>query len=102
LLQVEVDASNLNSNDCFILECRKEIFLWYGKGSNGDEQRVAREAAASMYPKRGASGNYTLVSEGKENAEFWNGIGGEKDYATELMKDFQVCYRGCCCLRPGM
>ncbi|XP_031560632.1 adseverin-like [Actinia tenebrosa] len=91
VVEVDVDASNLNSNDCFILDSRKGMFLWYGKGSTGDERKVVQEAAAKLDPKRGASGNYTFYREGEERADFWNALGGEKSYPTELIPNLQDC-----------
>ena len=32
-VQVEENASSLNSNDCFVLETPKATYIWYGKVS---------------------------------------------------------------------
>ena len=30
-IQVPEKASSLNSNDCYVLECQSQTFIWYGK-----------------------------------------------------------------------
>jgi len=41
----------LDSNDCFILDCQAEIFVWVGKGSTKEEKKEAVPIAQSFIDK---------------------------------------------------
>nr|XP_044611433.1 advillin isoform X3 [Equus asinus] len=77
---VEVPAftSSLNSNDVFLLRTQAEHYLWFGKGSSGDERAVAKELAGLL-----CDGTENTVAEGQEPAEFWDLLGGKTPYAKD-------------------
>ncbi|ELK15334.1 Advillin [Pteropus alecto] len=77
---VEVPAftSSLNSNDVFLLQTQTEHYLWYGKGSSGDERAMAKELARLL-----CNGTEDAVAEGQEPAEFWDLLGGKTPYAND-------------------
>ncbi|XP_004601712.2 advillin [Sorex araneus] len=77
---VEVPAlcSSLNSNDVFLLRAQTQHFLWYGKGSSGDERTMARELAALF-----CDGTTDTIAEGQESSEFWDLLGGKAPYAND-------------------
>uniref|UniRef100_A0A8C4LIN0 Advillin n=1 Tax=Equus asinus asinus TaxID=83772 RepID=A0A8C4LIN0_EQUAS len=77
---VEVPAftSSLNSNDVFLLRTQAEHYLWFGKGSSGDERAVAKELAGLL-----CDGTENTVAEGQEPAEFWDLLGGKTPYAND-------------------
>ncbi|KAM9229872.1 advillin [Dugong dugon] len=70
-------ASSLNSNDVFLLHTQTENYLWYGKGSSGDERAMAKELAGLL-----CDGTEDTVVEGQEPAEFWDILGGKAPYAN--------------------
>jgi len=73
-MEEEFSASSLNTNDCFILVTPREVFVWAGKGSTGDERDVAKSIASSKSPE------HTFVFEGQEKKDFWTLLGGKKPY----------------------
>nr|KAF6493713.1 advillin [Rousettus aegyptiacus] len=77
---VEVPAftSSLNSNDVFLLQTQTEHYLWYGKGSSGDERAMAKELAGFL-----CNGTEDAVAEGQEPTEFWDLLGGKTPYAND-------------------
>ncbi|XP_053150979.1 advillin [Hemicordylus capensis] len=77
---VEVPAfgASLNSNDVFLLKTQTEHYLWYGKGSSGDEREMAKQLAATL-----CDGLQETVAEGQESAGFWELLGGKASYASE-------------------
>lgn len=77
-IEVDVRASSLNSNDCFVLDSPKGCFIWFGKNCSGDEQELARSVA-----KRIAKRDSENFLEGKEPQQFWDAIGGKEPYAVE-------------------
>lgn len=46
-LQVDLRASALNSNDCFVLFTPQSVYIWCGKGSTGDEREMSKVVASS-------------------------------------------------------
>jgi len=86
--QVDLAASSLNSNDCFVLVTPKMSFSWLGKFSTGDEREVAKSVADSLSPP----GKVEAVYEGGEKADFWEAIGGKGDYhnkKAEAIPEFE-------------
>ncbi|XP_037370985.1 advillin [Talpa occidentalis] len=77
-VEVPALASSLNSNDVFLLQTQAEHYLWYGKGSSGDERAMARELAGLL-----CGGTEDTVAEGQESAEFWDLLGGKTPYAND-------------------
>ena len=66
--QVPIKASALNTNDCFVLINPEGNWVWIGKGSNGDQKKMAQRMAAP---------NYSVIFEGQEIEEFWALLGGQ-------------------------
>ena len=69
-------AASLNTNDCFVLHNPEGNWVWFGKGSTGDEREMAKRMA---HPDP----DPTLVFEGQEKAEFWALLGGKTAYMDE-------------------
>ncbi|KAM4046007.1 advillin isoform 2-T3 [Anomaloglossus baeobatrachus] len=77
-VEVPAYASSLNSNDVFLLKTQAEYFLWYGKGSSGDEREMAKQLAAIL-----ADGSEETLAEGQETVQFWEILGGKAPYAND-------------------
>uniref|UniRef100_A0A8C8SIQ7 Advillin n=1 Tax=Pelusios castaneus TaxID=367368 RepID=A0A8C8SIQ7_9SAUR len=77
-VEVPAFASSLNSNDVFLLRTQTEHYLWYGKGSSGDEREMAKQMAVSI-----CEGTQETVAEGQEPAAFWEMLGGKAPYASD-------------------
>nr|XP_045729034.1 advillin [Mirounga angustirostris] len=77
-VEVPALASSLNSSDAFLLRSQAEHYLWYGKGSSGDERAMAKELASLL-----CKGTEDTVAEGQEPAEFWDLLGGKTAYAND-------------------
>ncbi|XP_035026050.1 scinderin like b [Hippoglossus stenolepis] len=75
-VEVEVCASNLNTNDVFVLKSQSGVVVWRGIGAS-DEEAAAAKHVADFF-----GGKASQVSEGKEPADFWSALGGKKDYQT--------------------
>ncbi|XP_072105903.1 advillin isoform X2 [Mobula birostris] len=76
-IEVSPYASSLNSNDVFLLTTKAICYLWFGKGSNGDEREMAKELAVII-----SNGSEAIVAEGQESMEFWEALGGKAPYAN--------------------
>ncbi|XP_074125920.1 advillin [Sminthopsis crassicaudata] len=77
-VEVPAFSSSLNSNDVFLLRTQNEHYLWYGKGSSGDERAMAKELARVL-----CDGTENTVAEGQEPAAFWDTLGGKVPYAND-------------------
>ncbi|XP_013376424.1 PREDICTED: advillin [Chinchilla lanigera] len=77
-VEVPAFAASLNSNDVFLLRTQAEHYLWYGKGSSGDERAMAKDLATLL-----CGGGEETVAEGQESAEFWELLGGKAAYASD-------------------
>ncbi|KAA0719028.1 Gelsolin Actin-depolymerizing factor [Triplophysa tibetana] len=75
-VEVEPSASNLNTNDVFVLKSANSVFVWKGAGASQDEMLAAKHVVSAL------GGSATDVAEGKEPAGFWSALGGKKDYQT--------------------
>jgi len=60
LSQVEPLASNLNTNDVFVLKAPDATLVWRGLGASDDEMAGAKHVAAVL------GGGATDITEGKE------------------------------------
>jgi len=78
-VQVPEVAGSLNSNDVFVLLTPNVMYVWQGKGANDDEKRIGNNVAKLLQEKR----KVQVIDEGKEPAEFWQGVGGKGEYAAE-------------------
>lgn len=79
-VQVQPRAGSLNSNDVFIADTEKKVFLWIGLGASEDEKNVANNVVQHICPDRNS--DLLVVEEGKEPPEFWDILGGSEPYAT--------------------
>lgn len=75
---VEVDASatELNSNDAFVLKTPSSSYLWVGQGASDAE----KSGAQKLLGKLGISGSQ--IAEGREPDDFWVTLGGKATYRT--------------------
>lgn len=64
--QVEAVASNLNTNDVFVLKSPKALFVWRGVGASDEEMAATKPVAGFL------GGSPAQVSEGKEPGEYLN------------------------------
>ncbi|KAM9308698.1 scinderin-like isoform 2-T2 [Gastrophryne carolinensis] len=80
IVEVESDASLLNSNDVFVLKLKNNSgYQWVGKGACGEEEKGAAYIASLLKCKT------TRVAEGREPDEFWSALGGKKTYQTSKL-----------------
>ncbi|XP_026533169.1 advillin [Notechis scutatus] len=77
-VEVPASAASLNSNDVFLLKTQGHHYLWYGKGSSGDEREMAKELADII-----CDGLQETVAEGQEPVEFWELLGGKAPYSSD-------------------
>ncbi|XP_005802408.1 adseverin-like [Xiphophorus maculatus] len=75
-VEVKASASNLNTNDVFVLKSPKGLFVWRGVGASEEEMNAAKHVVGFL------GGSPSNVSEGKEPADFWSTLGGKKEYQT--------------------
>ncbi len=59
--QVEASASNLNTNDVFVLKTPSELFVWRGVGASDEEMEAAKHVVGFL------GGSASQVSEGDES-----------------------------------
>uniref|UniRef100_A0A8C2F9F1 Advillin n=1 Tax=Cyprinus carpio TaxID=7962 RepID=A0A8C2F9F1_CYPCA len=83
-IEVPALVASLNSNDVFLLKSQNDVYLWYGKGSSGDERAMAKEVASFI--GRGLSEE--IMAEGQEPNEFWEILGGKGPYASDRRSSF--------------
>nr|XP_043887257.1 scinderin like b [Solea senegalensis] len=75
-VEVEASASNLNTNDVFVLKSPAGVIVWRGTGASDEEMAAAKHVVDFF------GGKASHVSEGKETGDFWSALGGKKDYQT--------------------
>ncbi|XP_033113783.1 advillin-like isoform X1 [Anneissia japonica] len=78
-VEVPAKASSLNSNDIFVIQNKKQVFLWCGKGGSGDERQLSKNIAKTISPV----GDFTMVPEGQEPSDLWTILGGKSTYASD-------------------
>ncbi|XP_050978924.1 advillin [Labeo rohita] len=78
-IEVPALVASLNSNDVFLLKSQNGVYLWYGKGSSGDERAMAKEVASFI----GRGSAEEIMAEGQEPIEFWEILGGKGPYASD-------------------
>nr|XP_045720977.1 scinderin [Mirounga angustirostris] len=85
IMEVDVGAHSLNSNDVFVLKLRQNSgFIWIGKGASQEEEKGAEYVASVLKCKT------TKIQEGQEPEEFWNSLGGKKHYQTSPLLETQA------------
>ncbi|KAL4004989.1 histone deacetylase 3 [Sarotherodon galilaeus] len=81
-VELDAQASNLNSNDAFILVTPGDSFLWVGVGASDTEKQGAQQLCDIL----GVS--VSELSEGGESDQFWEALGGKTEYRTSTrLKD---------------
>uniref|UniRef100_A0A452V9W7 Scinderin n=1 Tax=Ursus maritimus TaxID=29073 RepID=A0A452V9W7_URSMA len=84
IMEVDVDAYSLNSNDVFVLKLRQNNgYIWIGKGASQEEEKGAEYVASVLKCKT------TRIQEGQEPG-FWNSLGGKKHYQTSPLLETQA------------
>ncbi|XP_060740278.1 gelsolin-like [Tachysurus vachellii] len=75
---IEVDpvASNLNSNDVFVLLNPSDSVLWVGQGASDVEKCGAKQLSEILGVQ------VSEVKEGEEGDRFWEVLGGKTEYRT--------------------
>eukprot|EP00794_Sanderia_malayensis_P007248 gene7248-8056_t len=76
--QVDLKASNLNSNDAFLLQTPSINFVWEGKGASDEEKDFAEEISDYIAP----TGDLVIIQEGYEINDFWSLLGGKAEYSS--------------------
>uniref|UniRef100_A0A8C5N0J6 Scinderin n=1 Tax=Leptobrachium leishanense TaxID=445787 RepID=A0A8C5N0J6_9ANUR len=85
IVEVEPNASQLNSNDVFVLKLKNNNgYKWKGKGASGEEEQGADYLANILKCKT------TKITEGQEPDEFWSSLGGKKSYQTSALLQSQL------------
>ncbi|XP_004676783.1 PREDICTED: adseverin [Condylura cristata] len=85
IVEVDVDAISLNSNDAFVLKSQQNNgYIWMGKGASQEEEKGAEYVANVLKCKT------TKIREGEEPEEFWNSLGGKKQYQTSPLLETQI------------
>ncbi|XP_041098671.1 gelsolin-like isoform X1 [Polyodon spathula] len=81
-VEVDVCASNLNSNDAFVLVTPSASFVWMGQGACDTE----KDGAEKLLQILGVSASE--LQEGGETDDFWSALGGKQQYRTSTrLKD---------------
>lgn len=75
-IEVKVASSSLNSNDVFLLKTPRNLWMWCGKGSSGDEREMTKHLAEVL-----SKFELETISEGTEPNMFWAALGGKAPYA---------------------
>jgi len=78
-IQETLSASSLNTNDCFVLVNGGMSYVWFGKGSTGDEREMAKEIALLI------NADPEIMFEGQEKKHFWDELGGKQPYFDEKL-----------------
>ncbi|KAM8933810.1 gelsolin isoform 2-T2 [Pelodytes ibericus] len=73
-VEVDASASNLNSNDTFVLTTPSNAYLWVGQGSTDVEKKGGKQVSSVL----GAS--VSEIAEGSETDDFWESLGGKAAY----------------------
>ncbi|XP_063780496.1 scinderin-like [Pseudophryne corroboree] len=77
IVEVEANASALNSNDVFVLKLKNNSgYQWVGRGASGEEKQGADFITSVLKCKT------TTIKEGQEPDDFWSSLGGKKPYQT--------------------
>ncbi|XP_012879446.1 PREDICTED: adseverin [Dipodomys ordii] len=85
IVEVNVDANSLNSNDVFVLKLpHNSGYIWIGKGASQEEAKGAEYVANVLKCKT------ARIQEGEEPEEFWSSLGGKKDYQTSPLLETQA------------
>ncbi|XVF56156.1 hypothetical protein PTKIN_Ptkin06aG0094500 [Pterospermum kingtungense] len=78
-LQVDAEATSLNSTECFLLQSGSSIFIWHGNQSTHEQQQLAAKVAGFLKP--GVPLKH--AKEGTESSAFWSALGGKQSYTSK-------------------
>lgn len=73
-IEVDLDATSLNSSGCMFLQMENSFITWYGKFSTIEEQEAAENLAHYFKPNASSM----ALKEGSESELFWDILGGKK------------------------
>lgn len=80
IVEVDACASQLNSNDVFVLKLKNNNgYKWIGRGASGEEEQGADYLANILKCKT------SKITEGQEPDEFWSSLKGKKPYQTSAL-----------------
>eukprot|EP01018_Ginkgo_biloba_P014879 Gb_25295 [translate_table: standard] len=80
-IQVEPDATSLNSSYCFILQTETSIFTWSGSLSTIEDQELVER----MLDLIKSNIQSKPQKEGTESEIFWNALGGKKEFSKKKL-----------------
>jgi hypothetical protein len=82
-IQIDLDASELNSVDYFILSCPEVCYIRYPAVAVEEDKNMAFSIATflSLRPRGVSPKTVEGFNEGKEPEYFWVALGGKKPYA---------------------
>lgn len=85
VVQVGISASNLDSNDVFLIQKKSILFMWEGKESSEEKKDFAEDLVDRLQP----TGDLVIIQEGFEMDEFWMLLGGKGLYqpTTKLKEE---------------
>ncbi|XP_078497992.1 gelsolin isoform X2 [Lissotriton helveticus] len=75
-VEVDATATNLNSNDAFVLKTPSNAYIWMGQGASDPEKRGAQELTNILGLQASS------IAEGRETDDFWEALGGKAAYRT--------------------
>ncbi|XP_006654058.2 villin-1 [Oryza brachyantha] len=78
-IQVDLDASSLNSSHCYILQAGDSFFTWLGGLSSPSDHNLLDRMMDKLCPLKQSM----LVREGSEPGHFWEALGGRSEYSKE-------------------
>ncbi|KAL2923591.1 Villin-2 [Bienertia sinuspersici] len=78
-MQVNAEATLLNSYNCFILQSGSSVFIWQGNQSTFEQQQLAAKIAEFLKP----GSTIKHAKEGTENSVFWSALGGKQPYTSK-------------------
>jgi hypothetical protein len=80
--QVSLTSDSLNSGDVFIVDGGLTIYQWNGKSSSLQERQKGGEVTRALRDERKGQPKVIVIDEGKEEAGFWDLIGGPGPIAS--------------------
>jgi len=82
-IEIEPKASNLDSDDVFVVDAPGITYIWVGKGASEDEKRMSKNVDKIVSPDRDGK----VINEGSEPAEFWKLLGGKVEYNKQVFQN---------------
>lgn len=81
--EVPLLTASLNSNDVFILDNGRTIYIWKGKSANSFEKFKSASVVEEIKAERIGKENVITLDEGDDDEDFWKLLGGK----GEIRKD---------------